>query len=335
MADVNFTVDAFGVFGPGRVRVVWRDEPRPTNAPLDALVDRTWAEALHEAERSGAVLFNGQLARYLRHRVQEEALYIEVGPTDYAQFMSTNYLNHARGDEFGWDLFSNPIGTTATLVTRDGWLLYGRRSKRVACHAGYVHTFGGGLEAGERNAAREFDVFGSVRRELAEELGLRAAEISSMVCLGLIRDATIRQPELIFDAHLTLTRAEVETRLVHDRQHEHRERRFEGPVAVPRQGVTDDRPPGVLPLRSRLHERITAACQQHAERLGNRLRAPGIVLPPSDVVVQLPDFFIHGFGHRSSSLANRPSSIPRQRHHDVAVSVVGGEQGDRVIAAVA
>ncbi|NLX23979.1 MAG: hypothetical protein GXY55_20190 [Phycisphaerae bacterium] len=221
MADVNFTVDAFGVFGPGRVRVVWRDEPRPTNAPLDALVDRTWAEALHEAERSGAVLFNGQLARYLRHRVQEEALYIEVGPTDYAQFMSTNYLNHARGDEFGWDLFSNPIGTTATLVTRDGWLLYGRRSKRVACHAGYVHTFGGGLEAGERNAAREFDVFGSVRRELAEELGLRAAEISSMVCLGLIRDATIRQPELIFDAHLTLTRAEVETRLVHDRQHEH------------------------------------------------------------------------------------------------------------------
>ncbi len=221
MADVSFTVDAFGVFGPGRVRVVWRDEPRPANAPLDALVDRTWAEALREAKRSGAMLFNGQLARYLRHRVQEEALYIEVGPTDYAQFMSTNYLNHARGDEFGWDLFSNPIGTTATLITTDGWLLYGRRSARVACHAGYVHTFGGGLEAGERNAAGEFDTFGSVRRELAEELGLQPKDITSITCLGLIRDATIRQPELIFDACLTLTRAEVEARLSHDHEREH------------------------------------------------------------------------------------------------------------------
>ncbi len=218
---MTFVVDACGVFAPGQVRVVWRDEPRAAHAQLDELVARAWAEAVREAKRSGAVLFNGQLARYLRHRVEAGTLHIEVGPTDYAQFMGTNYLNHARAAEFGWELFSNPIGTTATLITADGWLLYGRRSERVACHAGYIHTFGGGLEADERDANGEFDAFGSVLRELGEELGLVQSEISLMVCVGLIRDAAIRQPELIFDAHVNLTRAEVEARLVHDHEREH------------------------------------------------------------------------------------------------------------------
>lgn len=212
MLNSVFAVDVSGLFGPGRLDLLWRDEHRPPHAALDTMIAETWDRCRREAEETGVLLFNGPLVRLLRHRVIDGRLIMEVGPTDYAEWMGTNFCNWPRGDEFGWDLFSNPIGTTATLITRDGWLLYGRRSRRVACHAGYVHTFGGGLEPGERRADGTFDVFECVCRELKEELHLDAADIASMDCVGLIHDTTIRQPELIFDAHVGLSRAEIEAR---------------------------------------------------------------------------------------------------------------------------
>lgn len=215
-----FLIDAYGQFPPGRLCLHWYDEPRPPAPALDALIAETWQAQVEARRQAGGILFNGQLARYLRHRVQDGCLSIDVGPTDYANFMSTNLLNHHRGDEWGWELFSNPIGTSATLMTADGWILLGRRNDRVAWHAGYVHNFGGGLEAGERRADGSIDGFESIQRELREELALRPEDTTRMVCLGLIRDPTIRQPELIFDVHLCLRREDLAGRLNPDDPHE-------------------------------------------------------------------------------------------------------------------
>jgi len=219
MPQSVFEVAVFGAFGPGQLAVLWRDERRPPHAALEAMIAEAWERCRRKAEQSGALLFNGPLGRYLRHRVEAGRLVVEVGPTDYADWMGTNYCNWPRGGEFGWELYSNPIGTTATLITSDGWLLYGRRSRRVACLAGYIHTFGGCLEPDERRADGTFDVFESVLRELKEELDLAAADVTRMVCLGLIRDATIRQPELIFDTHVRQSRGQIEALLRPDDPH--------------------------------------------------------------------------------------------------------------------
>ena len=108
MLDSVFAVDVFGRFGPGQLDLLWREERRPAHAALDAMIAKTWDHCRREAERTGALLFNGQLVRLLRHRVEDGRLMMEVGPTDYADWMGTNYANWQRGDEFGWDLYSQP-----------------------------------------------------------------------------------------------------------------------------------------------------------------------------------------------------------------------------------
>ncbi|MHC4675370.1 MAG: NUDIX hydrolase [Planctomycetota bacterium] len=213
MSGVVFMVDIYGEFSPSKVRVVWYDEPRRPDARLDALVDQTWKGRLQKCQDQGISLFNGRLARYLRHDVGEERLVVDVGPTDYANFMATNYLNYDRVDELGLEQFGNPLGTSATLITCDGWLIYGRRNQRVACHPGYVHTIGGGIELDERQDDGTFDVFACVLRELDEELGLKRADIEEQVCLGIIRDSQILQPELVFDICIRLSRDEVTDRI--------------------------------------------------------------------------------------------------------------------------
>ncbi|MBN2562253.1 MAG: hypothetical protein JXQ75_15115 [Phycisphaerae bacterium] len=134
-----------------------------------------------------------------------EWLHLTVGPTCYRDFVGTNLYNSHRLGEFDWHFFSNPIGTTATLVTADGLICCGRRSSRVAFHAGYVHTFGGGLEEQDRAADGSIDPFVSLCRELTEELAIQRAELADLCCVGLIRDTEIHQPELLFEARLAMT----------------------------------------------------------------------------------------------------------------------------------
>jgi hypothetical protein len=105
-------------------------------------------------------------------------------------------------------------------MTGDGWLLLGRRNHKVACHPGYVHNIGGSLEVTDRRADGSVDAFASMARELREEVRLAQHEISELICLGMIRDPFVRQPELIFDARVSTGRAELERRL-HTRDEEH------------------------------------------------------------------------------------------------------------------
>lgn len=219
-----FGIDVQGEFGPGQLEVIWRDEPRSAHAELDAFVARVWAEQCKAAQRNGQMLFNGPLARLLRFSVAGGTLLLEVGPTDYANFMATNLLYLHETARFGPHLRSDPVGTSALPVTSDGWLLCGRRSGRVAFHAGFVHVFGGGLEAGDRREDGSIDAFESVFRELWEELHVNIADIVQPVCLGLIRDPAILQPELTFEVPLRLERSELAGRLdPHASDQEHTE----------------------------------------------------------------------------------------------------------------
>jgi hypothetical protein len=213
LGPIPFIIDALGVFDEAHLGIVWCDESQAATPELDRLVEVVWRRQLKASRRAGVHLFNGRLVRYLRHTQENGTLRVEVGATDYARFMGTNYLNWHRGDEFGWERFSNPLGTSANIITSDGWLVLGRRNEKVACHAGYVHSLGGSIEAAERRADGTFDAFASMRRELAEEAKIVNDEIEELICLGLIRDPHVRQPELIFNATVRMTREEVAGRI--------------------------------------------------------------------------------------------------------------------------
>lgn len=211
-----FVIDACGRFGPDRVRVGFESAPRSTTPELDALIAAEWDRQIALAKGTERVLFNGDMLRYVGHRIESgpsgEVFHLTVGPTCYRDFVGTNLYNRHRLAEFGWQRFSNPVGTTATLISREGLICYGRRSKRVSYHAEHVHTFGGALEASDRTADGSIDVFASVARELTEELGLRPEETHDLVCVGLLRDKEIHQPEMLFEARLEMTAEELRER---------------------------------------------------------------------------------------------------------------------------
>lgn len=220
--NAPFEVLVFGPFTKGQVVVTWHDMARPTSPEIEDHIARVWQRKKGEAAVHGQILFNGRNARYLSHTVEREHLHLRVGPCDYRDFVGTNLYGGDLLAAMPWDYYANPVGTTAALLSSDGYCLYGRRSRRVSYHGGYLHTFGGALEEADRRAGDTVDAFAAVRRELNEELHLRPEDIKEMCCLGIVRDHEIHQPEMIFDAAITLTRDELLARFdPHEADQEH------------------------------------------------------------------------------------------------------------------
>jgi hypothetical protein len=213
-----FVVVVDGPFAPEDVVISVEESARPTTPRLESLIAEEWERQTALASRDGRRLFNGSLLRYVRHEnvideFGQKRLRLRVGPTCYRDFVGTNLFNHHRLGEFTGEQFANPIGTTATIVTADGYLCYGRRSSSVAYHGGHVHTLGGALEAGDLAANQQtVDALAAVLRELREEVGFESEDLVQAYCTGMIRDKEIRQPEMLFDVYTGLSTAELNRR---------------------------------------------------------------------------------------------------------------------------
>ena len=207
-----FFIEFVQRFTKDQISQNWNATSRPSTPAIEGVIARTWETELALGHESQQMLYNGDLIRLVESRVTPAQLHLELGPTCYRDFLGTNLHHAATVSRTGEPHLANPLGISSTVITRDGFLAFGRRSARVAFHAGYLHTFGGLLEPSDKAADGRFDVFGAAIRELIEELGVRKNEIVEIIIAGLVRDRSILQPELLFEATLTLSRAELSAR---------------------------------------------------------------------------------------------------------------------------
>jgi len=184
---------------------------------VEHLIDRAWQKA---SLRPGVKLFDGPMCRMERWRVTDGGLEIDLSATSYRPFVGTNLAHPELAEQYGRDVMANPVGVSPALLTADGFLLLGRRNASVAYYPNRIHPFAGALEPRDGN-----DLCRAVRRELAEELSLRDADVPDVRCTGIAEDSAMRQPELLFSAVTVLNRRQVEAQ-VHADEHG-------GSIAVP------------------------------------------------------------------------------------------------------
>jgi 8-oxo-dGTP pyrophosphatase MutT (NUDIX family) len=191
------TIHAAGRWDETQVRVTSAPSTRPILPDVEAAIDAAWAAAL---ARPGIHLFDGPMCRLERWHASPEALELIISHTTYKTFLGTNMANPGLADRHGPAVLANPVGMSAVLQSSDNFLVLGRRSASVAYYPNRVHPISGSLEPGDGA-----NVFGAMRREIAEEAALSANDLSNFVCLGLVEDALLRQQEVIFSARVDRT----------------------------------------------------------------------------------------------------------------------------------
>jgi hypothetical protein len=201
-ATVAFRV--IGEFDRPDVVATWVDRSRARHPEIEDQIEQAWEQAL---ARPGVKLYDGPMCRLERFR-SGKTLELELSRTSYKIFWGTNLTHADLADRFGPEILANPVGLSCALQSSDGYLMLGRRNASLAYYPLRIHPFAGSLEPAER-----IDVFADVERELGEELALSAGEIARIVCIGMIEDLSLRQPELVFSVRSNRSRGEIEPAL--------------------------------------------------------------------------------------------------------------------------
>jgi len=228
-----FFIDAVGPYLPQQVFVTWTNRRHETNDRIEQVVAAEWRRRTAEAEAGGRPLWNGPLCRLIEYQTVGDRLGLTLGPTDYRSFVGTNLYNKRLRYFHGPHLLANPVGMSAVVISSDRYILLGRRSQKVAFHADRIHPVAGRLEPASDGAP---DPFTGLQEEILEELALGAERIAKVVCLGLVRDKSIFQPELIFDVSIDTAVEEIR------RTHKSAAGRFENSELV----VVRDQPASVV-----------------------------------------------------------------------------------------
>jgi hypothetical protein len=202
----TFFLDVVGHYRPGDLSSTWTTVTRDSNERVEGIIAHSWAQQRQLAAECGRRLFNGSLCRLNEFHGDQQTLSLNLGPVSFKEFLGTNlthaYIRYIHGGE----VLANPLGVSAAPVTADGFILLGRRSQRVLYHAGRIHPIGGMVEPAEQGPP---DPFASMLAEIVEETNVPAAAVHLPACLGLVRDKHIVQPELVFEAQMDLSVAQV------------------------------------------------------------------------------------------------------------------------------
>lgn len=201
----RFFIDVLGQFQRGDIHVTWRDGRRQAHPAVRDDIEATWREEMARATDKGLMLYNGDLCRLADFAADAGRLSLDLTPTDFKEFLGTNLTRAHLRYVHGPDVLASPLGVSTAVTTSDGFLLLGRRSEKVIHNAGRIHPIGGMVDPPDPPNAP--DPFASIVQELRTEANLSPEMIGSIVCLGLVRDKRIVQPELVFDADLTIDAA--------------------------------------------------------------------------------------------------------------------------------
>ncbi len=210
--------------GPWPARAIrLRFDPSEFRPPpeADELIERTFASERRAAAARGHDLFNGKLSRLVRVAATAGGIELTVQPTDFQTFLTTNLIHPGR---FAPDQRADAMGVSAVVRSRDGNLLLGRRSERVAFHRGRLHTIGGVLDWIRPPADGQSDggwLFDQLSKELFEELSLQPEDLMETTGLVLARDRVIAQPELLCLSRVALPAGFLVDRWREDGNHEH------------------------------------------------------------------------------------------------------------------
>ena len=190
---------ATGSWGAGALSATLIPSTFEPDAATTARVEEAWAKA---CARPGVHLFDGPLCRLERFLATPEHLRVELSTITYRWFFGTN------GTHPEHHPLANALGTSAALLSDDGWLVFGVRSQAVGLYPGRAHPFGGTLDPSPQP-----DLLSEMARELHEEIGLETHDLAELRCIGIGEDRLLRQPELLYLARTLCTRDDLVSRL--------------------------------------------------------------------------------------------------------------------------
>lgn len=217
----QYVVDHFGPWRAEQIRVAFDPVEFVPPADHSELIEQTYQAEQQSARDHGFEMFNGKLARLARSSGEPDRLDLVVQPTDFKTLLATNLV---LADRFAPAERADAMGVSSIIRSADSRLILGRRSQKVACNRGRIHTVGGALDWSPPSTDGASDgrwLFDQLAKELYEELTLQPEECREIRAMALLRDRRFYQPELVCITNITVRGDDLATRWRASGEYEH------------------------------------------------------------------------------------------------------------------
>ena len=153
-------------------------------------------------------LFNGQLFRLVNYNIENNQIEFYLSDTDYKEYVGTRDIDFV--SKFRKDKTSNPISVGAVLVTLDNKIILGERSNEVDSQKSKIAVIGGNADPRHDFSKDKPDIFGAMRREIGEELGIRENMVSNLSIIGLVSNLERYQTFIPFQGKILLNADQIQ-----------------------------------------------------------------------------------------------------------------------------
>jgi 8-oxo-dGTP pyrophosphatase MutT (NUDIX family) len=157
-------------------------------------------------KESGRVINPLPLYRFLSYSLTEAGITLNLGLTNYTEYIGTNISHPEWLHVYGEDTMSNALAMSGSTETSDGKIIVEKRSNEVGEYPGYYHCIPSG------HLHPEDTPLTGITRELYEELGITEKEIDEIVCTGLVLNLEYHKHELTFALKVSVNSEEISSR---------------------------------------------------------------------------------------------------------------------------
>jgi len=171
-----------GNFAPGDLCIEVVKSSRILAPEVELMIEENWANLLLNPSTSH--FFDGALWRYVAHEYTDNKIKIIVEPTSFRAYKGMNIDHPEFFHKYGQEAMASPLVVAAMVKTSDNYLLFPRRSQKVALFQNQIHIIGG-LVSRKRDVLTGEEIFQAMQDEIIEETGVQADEIEYLKCEGL------------------------------------------------------------------------------------------------------------------------------------------------------
>jgi hypothetical protein len=182
---------------------------RKIEKDLEVFCKNTWNEMLVEAKNENKKLWDSEIYRFESVSESDNIVHFEISTIPFSVVLSMNkYIK--QGLDFNKALAPLGMFTSCFVKTSDDKYLFIEKSNKFYTKK-KISFIGGTLSKTEKVIKNGGDLFGEVKKELIEELGLKDRDIEDIVLLSVYKTKNLSVC-LLFDVELKCGFDEVQTK---------------------------------------------------------------------------------------------------------------------------
>lgn len=208
----KYTILWRGILPCNRVRILYDKESGITNNAITRrLITQAWRQLRNKTKMTKTILFNERGYRLLRLSYSSGLLTLQLGPTDFREYIGTFRHNTKIMNDLGRNYVSCPLAVLGTIVTSDNFLILSKRGKNVFGAKGLILPIGGFM----RRQYPQKKMLGKIFceqfiNEISEEIGIPKSACAKVNIVSVVaKQEHSDLPRIVCTCELHLNRLKI------------------------------------------------------------------------------------------------------------------------------